>query len=353
MGDFVATDELPRRMARVLAEGTGADRAAVWVRVGSELRQAASWPSANGAAAALPLEDGQIPKFDDAAEAVPVRYQGELLGALTVAKREPMTATERRLLTDLGQESGLVLRNARLTAELVQRLDELQHSRERLITAQDSARRTLERNLHDGAQQNLIALKLKIALVKNLARTDPQRAQAALDDLTSETNEAIETLRELARGLYPPILAQEGLAAAIKAQAARLAIPVEVDAETLPRYAQETEASVYFCVLEALQNVAKHSGASKALVKLEQSDDRLIFSISDDGRGLDPAKARSGSGMQNMRDRVEVLGGELSVDAAPGKGTQVRGAIPTTGYLPLAERQVSVSRAGSNLDLAT
>ena len=348
MGDMVATDELPRQMARVLAEGTGADRATVWLRVGDALRQAASWPQVAIDPEFLPLSNGTLPQIEGASETVPVRYQGELLGALTVTKREPMSPTERRLLSDLGQESGLVLKNARLTAELVQRLDELQASRERLITAQDTARRQLERNIHDGAQQNLVALKLKIALARRLAQTNPEATQAALDELTGETNEAIETLRELARGLYPPILAQEGLVAAIEAQARRLSIPVEVSGGSLPRLPQEMEASVYFCVLEALQNIAKHSGASRASVSLEQSNGSLVFSIADDGRGLDPAKARSGSGMQNMRDRVEVLGGRFQLESSPGAGTRVVGSIP----FDEAAAQASASRSGSKRDLA-
>ena len=328
MSTMYATEDLPRRMAQVLAEGTSADRATVWLRVGSELRQAASWPAAAAASGAVALQDGEMPAIADSTEAVPVRYQGELLGALAVAKREPMKPTERRLLGDLSQQSGLVLKNARLTAELVQRLDELQASRQRLVTAQDTERRRIERNLHDGAQQNLVALKLKIALAKNLAASDPQKAQAALDELTGETNTAIETLRELARGLYPPVLAQDGLVAAIEAHTRRMPLSVDVVAGPLPRYAQELEASVYFCVLEALQNVVKHSGASKATVRIEESDGRLVFSVSDDGHGLDPEKARSGSGMQNMRDRVEVQGGTLQVKSSPEKGTRVTGSIP-------------------------
>jgi signal transduction histidine kinase len=347
MGEMVASDDLPKRMARVLAEGTAADRATVWLRVSNELRPAASWPPGMMASNPLPLQNGELPPIEGVAEAVPVRHQGELLGALAIAKRDSVTATERRLLTDLGQESGLVLKNARLTAELVQRLDELQASRERLITAQDTARRQLERNLHDGAQQNLIGLKLKIALARNLAATDPKRAQAALDELTGETNEAIETLRELARGLYPPILAQEGLRAAIEAQARRMPVPVEISSDGLPRLSQEMEASVYFCVLEALQNVAKHSGASRASVSLRLSDGTLQFSIADDGRGLDPATARRSSGLQNMRDRVEVLGGQLQVESSPGAGTRVVGSIPFD-----EAAQAAASRSGSNRDLA-
>jgi len=328
MSSMYASEDLPLRTAQVLAEGVAADRATVWLRVGDELRQAASWPAGGEGPKAMPLRNGDLPSIGGVADAVPVRYQGELLGALAVAKRDPMSATEHRLLSDLGQETGLVLKNARLTAELVQRLDELQASRQRLVTAQDTERRRLERDLHDGAQQNLVALKLKIALAKNLAATDPQKAQAALDELTGEANEAIETLRELARGLYPPILAQDGLIAAIEAQARRTSLPVEVEGGPLPRYPQPTEASVYFCVLEALQNVVKHAGATKATVCFEAQRDRLVFSVSDNGRGLDPARARSGSGMQNMRDRIEVVGGELQVESSPNTGTRVIGSIP-------------------------
>ena len=328
MSSMYANEDLPLRTAQVLAEGVAADRATVWLRVGDELRQAAAWPTGGDGPHSLALKDGDLPIINDVADAVPVRYQGELLGALAVAKREPLTATEHRLLSDLGQETGLVLKNARLTAELVQRLDELQASRQRLVTAQDTERRRLERNLHDGAQQNLVALKLKIALARNLAATDPQKAQAALDELSGEANEAIETLRELARGLYPPILAQDGLIAAIEAQARRTPLPVEVVGGPLPRYPQQTEASVYFCVLEALQNIVKHANATKASVCFEPQPGRLIFSVSDDGRGVDPTRIRSGSGMQNMRDRIEVLGGELRVESSPTTGTRVIGSVP-------------------------
>src|SRR5438105_4855356 len=173
-------------------------------------------------------------------------------------------------------------------------------------------------------------MKLKVALAKNLAATDPSKAQAALDELNGEATDAIETLRELARGLYPPILAQEGLIAAIGAQSRRTPLPVEVTGGPLPRYPQETEASVYFCVLEALQNIAKHANATKATVFLESKPGRLVFSVSDNGRGMDPARVSSGSGMQNMRDRVEVLGGEFQVESSPNAGTRVIGSIPVS-----------------------
>jgi signal transduction histidine kinase len=339
VSEMYASDELPIRMAQVLAEGTAADSATVWLRVGHELRRAASWPAGVAGPSSLPLSNGEVPPISDVAEAVPVRYQGELLGALTVSKRQPMTAAENRLLGDLSREAGIVLKNTRLTAELVQRLDELQASRQRLVAAQDTERRRLERNLHDGAQQNLVALKLKIAVMKNVAASDPQRAQATLDELTTDANEAIETLRELARGLYPPILAQDGLLAAVEAQARRTPVPVEVSGGPLPRYSQEIEAGVYFCVLEALQNIVKHAGATKATVNIGQRDGRLVFWVTDDGRGMDPERARSGSGMQNMRDRIEVLGGELQVESSPGGGTRVTGSIPVTAAEAASARE--------------
>ena len=341
VSEMYASDELPIRMAQVLAEGTAADSATVWLRVGHELRRAASWPAAAAGATTLPFSNDELPPISGVAEAVPVRYQGELLGALAVSKRQPMTATESRLLADLSREAGLVLKNTRLTAELVQRLDELQASRQRLVSAQDTERRRLERNLHDGAQQNLVALKLKIALMKKLAATDPQRAQATLDELTEDANEAIETLRELARGLYPPILAQDGLLAAVEAQGRRTQVPVEVAGGPLPRYSQEMEAGVYFCVLEALQNMVKHANATKATVRIDQRDGRLVFSVTDDGRGLDPERVRSGSGMQNMRDRIEVLGGELQVESSPGAGTRVTGSIPVAAAEAATARELS------------
>ena len=159
-----------------------------------------------------------------------------------------------------------------------------------------------------------------------------------LDELTGETNVAIDTLRELARGLYPPVLAQDGLVAAIEAHARRMPLPVDVSGGPLPRFAQETEASIYFCVLEALQNVVKHAGASKAVVHLERTLDQVVFSVSDDGHGFDVVKARMSSGIQNMRDRLEVLGGRLAVESSPGSGTRITGTVPVVkpAVLPIS-----------------
>jgi signal transduction histidine kinase len=230
VSELYADEELTVRMARILAEGTEADRAEIWLRVGDELRLAASWPANGVRQARLPLESGEPPAIADAAAAVPVRYQGELLGMVAVVKREDITPTETRLVNDLAHEAGLALKNERLAAELSQRLEELTVSRQRLVTAQDTERRRIERNLHDGAQQDLIALKLKLAAAQGMAEQDPRQTRELLEALVADVSNAVETLRELARGIYPAVLADLGLVAALEAQAARSPLTVEVHA---------------------------------------------------------------------------------------------------------------------------
>ena len=328
VSELYADEDLTVRMARVLSEGTEADRAEVWLRVGSELQLAASWPGSGARRARLPLESGEPPPIPDATTAVPVRYQGELLGTVAVVKREDITPTETRLVNDLANEAGLMLKNERLTAELSQRLEELTISRQRLVTAQDTERRRIERNLHDGAQQDLIALKLKLAVAQTTAEQDPRQTRELLEGLVTDVSNAVETLRELARGIYPAVLADLGLAAALDAQAARSPLTVEVHAESIHRYPPEIEAAVYFCCLEALQNAVKHAHATTVTISIEESDNELRFTAADDGRGIDVAKARGGSGIQNMMDRMAALHGSLDLEAQPGGGTRVSGRLP-------------------------
>jgi signal transduction histidine kinase len=334
---YAADDVLPR-MAHVLADGTGADRAQVWLRAGPTLRSAAVWPNANGAAPAespgsVPLAGDTVPEISDATRVVEVRHQGELLGALTVTKRqgESLTPVEEKLLDDLAGQAGLVLKNVGLTAELLQRLEDLRASRQRLVAAQDEERRRLERNLHDGAQQNLVALKVKLGLAEIFAEKDPARAKATLAELKVDTDEALETLRDLARGIYPPLLADKGLVAAFEAQARKATLPVTVETNSVGRYSQDIEAAVYFCCLEALQNVQKYAGASKATVRLTEEADELRFQVFDDGKGFDPILAKKGSGLTNMEDRFQALGGSIQVTSAVGRGTTVTGAVVVAG----------------------
>jgi len=328
VSELYAEEDLTSRMARVLAEGSEADRAEVWLRVGDDLLLAAAWPRTEAKAATLPLVSGEPPAIPGAAVAVPVRYQGELLGMLAVVKREDITPIEARLVNDLAHEAALALKNERLAAELSQRLQELTVSRQRLVTAQDAERRRIERNLHDGAQQDLVALKLKLAAARGMAESDPPRTRQMLEGLVTDVGDAVQNLRELARGIYPPILADSGLAAALEAQAARSPLRVEIHADNIGRYPPETEAAVYFCCLEALQNAVKHARATVLTIDLKESAGVLRFRVADNGRGIDMARARGGSGIQNMTDRVAALGGSLEVGAGPGGGTLISGQLP-------------------------
>ena len=335
-GVYSGEDILPR-MAQILAEGTGARRADVWLVLGSELVRAASSPTDGKGRERLQLQDGHLPRLDAVDRAVPVRHQDELLGALTVTKGpgEQLSPVEDNLLADLASQAGLVLRNVRLTAELEARLEqisaqaeELRISRQRIVAAQDKERRRLERNIHDGAQQHLVALAVKLRLAKTLAGRDPRRAREVISQLRRQTEEALDTLRDLSRGIYPPLLSEHGLLWALEAQAAKSPIPMEIHGDGISRYSLESEAVVYFTCLEALQNAAKYSRASSVRLHLKQLGDELYFSVRDDGVGFDPDSVSRGAGLGNMADRVEAAGGRLEVHSEPGRGTAVTGYVP-------------------------
>ena len=341
VAETYAADEVLPRMARVLKEGTGAELATVWLRGTEELRPAATFPNGVGTRIAVPMRNGSLPVLVDATRAVEVRHQGEVLGALSVNKRrgEALTPIEEKLVDDLAHQAGLVLKNVRLSADLRARLEELRASRQRLVSAQDAERRRLERNLHDGAQQHLVALKVKLGLAEMLVARDPAKAAAILEQLKSDADEALETLRDLARGIYPPLLADKGLVVALESQARKATVPVRVDSPGVARYAQDIEATVYFCILEALQNVQKYARASHVVVRLRASTDpaTLTFEVEDDGTGFETATARKGAGLTNMNDRVDALGGKVQVLSRPGAGTTVSGELPLPGSVAAAQ----------------
>jgi signal transduction histidine kinase len=333
------------RMASVLAAATGAVRVEVWVRVGPRLRPQAAWPHGSTASEPVPLaSSGALPAFDAATRAVAVRHTGELLGAITVQKprNETVSAAEDTLLEHLASQAGLVLRNVRLTAELEARIDDLRASRRRLVRAQDEERHRIERNLHDGAQQQLVALNVQLTLLEDAAG-DPGEVREITGELRAGLRAALDDLRALARGIYPPLLADQGLAAAVQAQASRAPLPVLVEADGIGRYRRDAEATAYFCILEALQNVAKYARASRATVALSCPDGHLEFTVTDDGDGFDPAEATHGTGLQGMADRLAAVGGTLRVGSAPGSGTAISGTLPVAepaaaAHGPVAEQ---------------
>jgi signal transduction histidine kinase len=252
-----------------------------------------------------------------------VRHRGDLLGALSVAMpaNDPMDPGKEKLIADLAAQAGLVLRNVRL-------VEDLRSSRRRLVAAQDEERRKLERNIHDGAQQQLVALAVKARLTRAITERDPAKAVEMLEQIEAETQSALEDLRDLARGIYPPLLADKGLEAALTAQARKSPIPVTVTTEGVGRYPQEIEAAIYFSVLEALQNVAKYAEAEHAEVRLGHDADALTFAVHDDGRGFDTDATGYGTGLQGMVDRLAALDGNVSVSSRPGEGTTVGGRVP-------------------------
>ena len=325
------------RMVSLLGGAAGASRVEAWIRVGAELRPGAVWPGGSAPSAAVELNGAsggaaELPVLDPRARVVvPVRHGGDLLGAISLSKppSEPLTGTEDSLLRHLASQASLVMRNAQLTAELRATIEELLASRRRLVEAQDAERRKIERNLHDGAQQQLIALAIQLGLLAESA-DDPDLIRQAIPDLKAQLSTALDDLRALARGIYPPLLAEQGLVMALRAQAARSPVPVVLDAGQVGRYRQDAESTVYFCTLEALQNVAKHARASRVTVRLAGSGDTLEFSVSDDGAGFPAAGTSHGSGPQGMSDRLAALGGTLAVRSWPGQGTTITGRLPAS-----------------------
>ena len=260
----------------------------------------------------------------------PVEQAGELLGALAVRKpsSDPVTPADEKLIADLASQAGLVLRNVRLSEALKARLEELKAAQKRLVSAQDAERRRLERNIHDGAQQQLVALAVKLKLADTLIERDAHKARELVGQLQGETHAALEDLRDLARGIYPPLLADKGLPAALEAQARKSGLPIEVRADAIGRYPQDIEAAVYFSCLEAMQNIAKYASASSVSVSLSAADHALRFAVTDDGRGFDPATTTGGSGLQGIVDRMGALDGQVSVTSALGAGTTIEGRLP-------------------------
>lgn len=317
VGETYSADDVLPRMAAVLGEGTGAAKATVWLNVGGAMRPEAVWPP------------GAKPPGDTPSDLVDVNDRGERFGGLSVEMPpdDPMNPSKEQLVRDLAAQAGLVLRNVRL-------IEELRDSRRRLVTAQDEERRKLERDIHDGAQQQLVALAVKARLARQLTERDPTKAAEILEQIEAETQSALEDLRDLAHGIYPPLLADRGLVSALEAQARKAAIPVTVRQEGVGRYPPDAEAAVYFCVLEALQNVGKYANASRVEVRLHASNSTLRFAVEDDGAGFDVAERATGRGITNMRDRLDALGGTLAIESAPGEGATVSGTVP----VPLASR---------------
>jgi signal transduction histidine kinase len=317
--------------AQVLVQATAAERADVWLRAQNGLlAPLASWPAGGEVPEPLPVAMMEAGVLDGPRAIAPVRHQGVLLGAVGVTKRVGETAseTELRLLGHLASQAGLVLHNAKLAADLQGRLEELVASRQRLVRAQDEARRRLERDLHDGAQQRLIALNMKLGQLRLHFRQPDREAEGALEQLRSDLDAALDDIRATSRGIYPPLLADRGLEAALRSHVRTVPVPVTINGSLEGRCSREVEAAAYFCTLEALQNVCRHAAASRAVVRLDRTGDALRLEVQDDGHGFDPARRPAGSGLMSIADRADALGGRVEIQSPQGNGTTIMIELP-------------------------
>jgi hypothetical protein len=282
IGDTYASEDVIGRIAHVIADGTGSERTEVWLRLGDELRLSGSWPVTE--ARSLPMDEGELPSLEGDRIAT-VQHLGELLGAIAIAKPagESLTPNEAELLDRLADQSGLVLANVRLTADLEARLQqiarqaaELRASRQRIVAAQDEERRRLERNIHDGAQQHLVALAVKLRLARSMLERDPDRGRTMLSEIEGEIGAATETIHALALGIYPPHLEEDGIGAALASHFARSDLPVRVDADGLSRHPLDIETAVMQAFYPHLTDARRAS----SLPPVKLGDDRIMAWLS-------------------------------------------------------------------------
>lgn len=308
------------RMAARVGDGTGASRATIWLGDEGDMNVGASWPDPPDQSHSIEL---------DAKHVFPVTHDGVVVGAFEVVKPRgtALSSAERSLIADLAGSAGAVLGYQRLNDTLEAKAEELAESRARLVDAQDSERRRLERDLHDGAQQLLVALKVKIGLARSMAaQHDAGDLEDLLEGLGNEAQGALDEVRALAKGIYPPVLEGDGLESAISALASGTPEEVIVTSDALGRYDRDVEAAVYFDISEAVTNAVKHA-TGPIRVHVLESEGHLRFSVEDAGPGFDVASANGGSGLHNLYDRIDAVGGRLEIVSA-ASGTTVNGDIP-------------------------
>jgi signal transduction histidine kinase len=342
-------DEWLVDVAEALREALGGAAVEVWLGAAPVLRRVASAPYVERAELALSGVEAAalanapclgpawvalwLPTLQgDGAHVAALRHADTLVGMLVVRtgqlERE-LSVEAAAVLADAARRVGVALENERLDAALRASLEEVRESRARIVSAGEAERRRIERDLHDGAQQHLVALAVEIRLATELADTDPAAAAAVIAGLPPRVDAAIGSLRELAQGIYPPALSRGGVREALRTFALLSAIDVEIDAADVGRHPPEIESALYFCCTEAIQNAAKHAGRdARVRVRLALVDGSIEAGVSDDGIGFDDATAGAGGGLANMSDRVAAVGGELSIRSTPGTGTVIQATVP-------------------------
>ncbi len=353
-------DELLLQVVEALRDSFHLDGAEVWLDTGGAIRRTVSDPpgearqvtltSAEESIAANARVSGRawvkvwLPALLDGRterglRIAPAGLSGKLLALIIIerAHRAEQLAQEAdATLEELAREVAVALNKQRLDSALQESLDrlqlqarELQESRARIVASADAERQRIERDLHDGAQQYLVAVAVKARLIQQLAERDPARSRELIDQLAGDIGTALEELRTLAHGIYPPLLSSGGLAEALPAACRRASLPAELEAGGLRRYSRELEAAIYFCCIEALQNAGKYAGpGASARVRVWEEAGGLLFEVVDDGAGFDAGSAGHGAGIANMSDRIGAVGGRLHVESKAGRGTRVTGLVP-------------------------
>jgi signal transduction histidine kinase len=321
LGHRLAEEPTNRGVAQVVAEQVREGLGLQWVRV----LVGSAPPAVAGTA-------GTVPSEAEATEQIPLAHGALGVGSIECGprRRGPLTRADREVLLTLGRQAALAVHSSWLADQLADRVAALDSSRARLVHAQDVSRRRIERDLHDGVQQELVALLTRLGLARNQLLRDPALAERTLAEGIEDTRRALLSLQEVARGISPPLLRDRGITAAVTERVSRLPIPVAVHDHLAPqeRFASDIEAAAYFVVSEALANVLKHAGARAACVDLDHAPGRLRIQVSDDGAGFEPSDI-SPRGLTGLRDRIEALGGALEVTSRPEQGTTLVATVPT------------------------
>lgn len=323
LGARLEATPAPDAVAPEVAADVRAGVGATWVRV-VVLDETEGGTTVVGSA-------GPVPDLPEPAIAVPLVQAGVTVGSIECGPKVDGRYREgdRQLLASLGRQAALAIHNSWLTRQVEERVVELDASRARLVTAEDAGRRRLERDLHDGVQQDLVALLARIGLARNQLRRDPSLAETSLQEVARDGRRALLAVQEVSRGLYPPLLTDRGLVEAVTERAARMPIPVDVHNRLngSGRLPQDVEHAAYFAISEAMANIAKHADASRAVVSIGLRDSQLVVDVTDDGAGFD-AETAPRHGLQGLTDRIEALGGRIIVRSAPGSGASVSFSLP-------------------------
>jgi signal transduction histidine kinase len=322
-------DDALAQVTQLVVDGTGASEAVLWLKVGGTLQPNAATPvTALDGLSAVPISGDDLAGLPGQTSTT-VRHRGEMLGALSIEKLpgEPVTVVDEKTLRDVASGTGLLLRNIGLNAELVRRAEQLRVSRRRLVASHDTERHRLERDLHDGAQQQVVAIKVKLGIARTLAeREGAAEVEAFVSSLSETTQQAVDEMRAVAHGIYPPLLESEGLGVALTSASRTTSIPFDLEVETDHRYPRSVEETIYFCILETVAR-AIDGGASWVRVALAESPNTVRYTVHHDG---------TITTLLAVEDRVEAFGGQVALNSGTAEAAVI-------GELPIVEVMATTS----------